>query len=81
MGTYRLFLIGQTGSVVSERQYAAESDESALMVARKLLNTDQTMVGFELWQGSSRIALNALATRMQAARRLSNRTAQSKETL
>jgi hypothetical protein len=56
MTVYRLCLIGPAGRVANVRRYWASTDEGAVAVAREMLSEDPTLIGFQLWDASRKIA-------------------------
>jgi hypothetical protein len=53
---YRLCLYGPTGRIVKVRRYWANTDEGAIAKSREMLADDPTLIGFELWDGSRKVA-------------------------
>jgi hypothetical protein len=53
---YRVCLIDPTNRIATVRRYWANTEEGALAMAREMLSDDPTLIGFDLWDGSRRIA-------------------------
>src|SRR2546425_723046 len=68
MIAYRLCPLGPTGRVAAVRRYWASNDEGAVARAREILAEDPTLIGFELRDGSRKVAEGAQADRRYSTR-------------
>lgn len=59
---YRIYFRGGTGAIVGREDFAANDDDRALLIAEALCDAcSDVCTGYELWQGTRRIDLDARA--------------------
>lgn len=59
MASYRCYFRSLTGRFGSRHDFEAESDEEAIIIARRLYADEEVKSGFELWDGARLVAVEA----------------------
>jgi hypothetical protein len=61
MANYRCYLLGDTGRIAAVEELEAETDETAIAAAQRVVADRPSWAGFELWELGRRVQVEPLA--------------------